>query len=173
MNPIVHGELSWLLACPLSSRRDRGLVTLVGLLPDVDGLTLLGGVDAYGTYHHVLTHGLLAAGVAVAGAALLAEDRLRVALGAAMAFHLHLVCDLAGSGPGWPILYFWPASHHEWMWSWQWDLGSWQNVLIGLATTVACLWVGLRAGRTPLELLSRRADGLVVAALVRRFGRAT
>ena len=47
MNPIVHAELSWLAGVRLTERRDRLLVTLAGVVPDLDGLSLLGGVDAY------------------------------------------------------------------------------------------------------------------------------
>ena len=61
MNPIVHAELSWLGAQKLFDRRDRMLVTLAGVLPDLDGLTLLGGEELYGKWHHVLTHGALSA----------------------------------------------------------------------------------------------------------------
>jgi hypothetical protein len=171
VNPIVHGELSWLVSQPLASKRDRGLVTLAGLVPDIDGLSLLGGVDAYATYHHLLTHGLVAAAVTALGCAALARDKLRTAGLALVSFHLHVVCDLAGSGPGWPVLYFWPMSRHEWMWAWQWDLASWQNSVIGMLATLACLAAALVVGRTPLELVSERADAVVTGTIRRRFGR--
>jgi hypothetical protein len=45
---------------------------------------VLGGWDAYQTYHHKIAHLAL--------------------------FHLHLVMDFVGSGPGWGIYYFWPFS---------------------------------------------------------------
>jgi len=150
VNPIVHGELSWLVSQPLASKRDRGLVTLAGLVPDIDGLSLLGGVDAYATYHHLLTHGLVAAAVTALGCAALARDKLRTAGLALVSFHLHVVCDLAGSGPGWPVLYFWPMSRHEWMWAWQWDLASCRTVSSACwrrspVSPRRSLWVGRRS----------------------------
>ncbi|MDQ3274734.1 MAG: hypothetical protein M3Q39_06810 [Actinomycetota bacterium] len=48
-----HGELSWLLGAALHDWRDRVLVVCAGLVPDPDGLSLLGGVNAYGEYHHL------------------------------------------------------------------------------------------------------------------------
>ena len=66
----------------------------------------------------------------------LARQRLQVGLLALLTFHLHLLCDLAGSGPGWPIWYFWPTSLREWFWDGQWELASWQNSVIGLAATL-------------------------------------
>ena len=177
MNPIVHGELGWLLGRGLKARRDRLLVTAAGVIPDLDGLSLLGGREAYAAYHHLLTHGLVAAAATALACAALARQRVRTALLALVAFHLHLVCDLAGSGDraqggeGWPLSYFFPFSRHEWMWSGQWDLVSWQNTAIGLLTTLGCLACALKYGRTPLELVSTKADAKVVETIRARFGR--
>lgn len=169
MNPIVHAELSWLMAQGLSDRRDRLLVTLAGVAPDLDGLSLLGGEDLYGAWHHVLFHGYLGAAIVTGACAAFARRRGQVALLALLAFHLHLLCDLAGSGPGWPIYYFWPTSRHEWFWGGQWDLASWQNTVIGLGATLLGLACALRWRRTPVELLSPRWDTQVTRTLRQRF----
>ena len=169
MNPIVHAELSWLLTLRLRERRDRVLVTLAGLAPDVDGLTLLAGEELYARYHHVLTHGYLAALVTMAICTALARQRLWVAGLSLAAFHLHLLCDLAGSGPGWPIHYYFPHSMKEWFWEGQWNLASWQNTLVGLVATLACQACALRWRRTAVELLSPRWDAEVTRTLRRRF----
>jgi hypothetical protein len=170
VNPIVHAELSWLGAQKLGTRRDRLLVTLGGVLPDLDGLTLLGGEDLYGQWHHVLTHGFASALVISAALAAFA-DRKRAVFGLALAaFHLHLLCDLAGSGPGWPLFYFWPFSRAQQFWDGQWDLASWQNSLIGLGATLAVLACAKPFGRTMVELFSPGADAKVVAAIRKRFG---
>lgn len=171
MNPIVHAELSWLGAQRLTDRRDRILVTLGGVLPDLDGLSLLGGTDLYGQWHHVLTHGLLSALAISTALALLAKRKGAVFVLALAAFHLHLFCDLLGSGPGWSIYYFWPMSRTEWFWSGQWDLASWQNSVIGLGATVAVLACALPLGRTAVELFSLKVDAQVVATLRKRFSR--
>lgn len=171
MNPIVHAELSWLLAQRLDARRDRILVTCAGLAPDLDGLSLLAGQEAYSDYHHLLTHGLFAAvGVGIASS-LFARQRVSVLLLGLAAFHLHLVCDLAGSGPGWPIHYYWPISSREWFWEGQWNLASWQNSLIGLVATIASLAMALIRHRTPVEMLSPAWDQRVVQTLHQRFSR--
>ena len=172
MNPIVHAELSWLVSQKLPDRRDRILVTLGGVLPDLDGLTLLAGEETYGKWHHVLTHGFVSAFVISAGLALMAKRRLAVFGLAFAAFHLHLFCDLLGSGPGWPLYYFWPLNRSEVLWSGQWDLASWQNTLIGLIATIAVLGCALRYGRTAVELFSLKVDAKIVATLRKRFQRA-
>jgi inner membrane protein len=171
VNPIVHAELSWLVGARLPSRRDRALVTLAGVIPDLDGLTLLAGEEAYGRYHHVVTHGLPSALVCAAVLGWLGEKKRVVAALAFVTFHLHLLCDLAGSGPGWPLWYLWPFSTHETMWDGQWNLASWQNSVIGLAATLGVLACALPLGRTAVELFSTRADGAVVKALRARFRR--
>ncbi len=152
-------------------------MTLAGVAPDVDGLSLLAGQEAYARWHHVLSHGLPAALLLCGLLAWRAEDKRGTFLLGLLAFHLHLVCDLAGSGDfalggsGWPVLYLWPLDHVELSWSGQWDLVSWQNTLIGLLATLACLLAALRWNRTPVELFSPTADAAVVRTVRGRFGR--
>jgi hypothetical protein len=55
------------------------------------------------------------------------------------------------------------------MWDGQWNLASWQNSVIGLAATIACLACALWTRRTPVELFSVKADAKVVATLRARF----
>lgn len=172
MNPLVHAELSWLASQRLADRRDRLLVTVAGVIPDLDGLTLLGGVDFYGQWHHVLTHGALSALVLCALLTLFARKKLAVFLLALGAFHLHLLCDLLGSGPGWPLDYLWPFSRVETYWSGQWDLASWQNTVIGLVTTLAVLACAVPLGRTIVELFSVKYDAEVVKVVHKWLRRA-
>lgn len=170
MSPLIHAEVGWLLAQPLARRRDRVLVTLAAVISDVDGLGLVVSDELYENWHHKLGHGVLAACVVAVVVGALTRRPLGLVLGA-LAFHAHLAMDLAGSGPGWPVLYWWPWSDVEWLPSWQWDLASWQNTVFGLSATVACLACALPYGRTPVELFSLRADARVVDALRARFGR--
>lgn len=175
MNPIVHAELSWLTTAKLVDRRDRILVTLAGVAPDLDGLSLLAGQEAYADWHHVVFHGWLGALVTTAACVAAAKERAKVAVLALVAFHLHLLCDLAGSGDrglggsGWPLYYWWPVNRRTWFWEGQWDLASWQNTLIGLAATLAVLGAALVWRRTFVEVFSSKGDSAVVATLRRRF----
>jgi hypothetical protein len=143
---------------------------MAGVLPDVDGLSLLGGQAAYARWHHVLTHGVLAALLAALVLGALARRHLAVAALTLVAFHLHLLCDLVGSGPGWGLAYLWPFSPGEISWKGQWNLASWQNALTGLLVTLAALGCALPLGRTPFELASTVGDGHVVRTLRARFG---
>src|SRR5437870_4428691 len=138
MAPGTHAFVGWWTAnvVPLS-RRDRLLVFLGGVLPDLDGLGLFFSLEAYHTYHHVLCHNLAGCLAWVAVTAVAARDRWRCALLAFLNWHLHLACDYFGSRgpmdtPPWPLPYLFPAAGGwsgdtfvgpAWYWNpWQWPL---------------------------------------------------
>ena len=188
MHVVTHLLAGWALAEQTKLEpRDKALIAWASVAPDLDGVGLpvdwamraLGGsLDLYETYHHVAFHGLPAA---VVFTLLCLPFLRRRALGAALvfiSFHLHLLCDLAGSGGGtpgdiWPIHYFYPFSLREFFWSGQWPLTSWQNTTFTLALMIYGLWFGVRRGRTPVELFSVRADARLVALLRARFSTST
>jgi inner membrane protein len=168
MSPIIHAGVGWLLGAKLPTRRDRVVATVAAVIPDVDGLTLLFGEDLYAEWHHKVAHGAAFAVVVVVAAALITR-RASATIVAALAYHSHILCDLAGSGPGWPIWYWWPFDDASWLPSWQWDLASWQNAVFGAAVIALCLTCGVALGRTPIEVVSKRADAAVSTTLQARF----
>ncbi len=145
-------------------------MTAAGLLPDVDGLTIFAGEDAYARWHHLLTHGFIAAIATTLALTAFARERLKVLGLAFLAFHLHLLCDLLGSGVAWPIFYFEPFDGRALGFSWGWELASWQNSSIGLAATLLCLLCAVRYRRTIVELFSPAADAQVVTTVRARAG---
>jgi inner membrane protein len=168
----VHLAFSWLTGHALAERRDRRLVAWSGVVPDLDALSLLGGVAAYSQYHHVLAHGVVAAAVGTAIWTALARRRLQVLVGSLAAFHLHLVCDLLGSGRDWPIVYWYPFSRREFMTPYGWPLASPQNALVWLGAVGVTIYIGIKRGRTFAEaFLPARADAAVVATLRKLFHR--
>lgn len=171
MSPVTHAAIGWILAQPLAARRDRALVTAAALLPDIDGLTVLAGADAYGTYHHTFGHNVFMAAAATIACAVAGRSRWAAAFWGMIGFHSHLVGDLLGSGAGWPILYWWPLSHAPFhsMPPFQWELASWQNVLITTLCLAVIGWLGVTKGRTIFELVSPKADDRVVGVLRSRL----
>ncbi len=193
MNPVTHFLISWGVASavPRTTRRERGLVALGGIVPDVDGLGAVPDVItrfAWGyehstrffhDYHHLL-HSVSFAAVWGAVALALTERtaswtrRAAVAALALLTFHLHIGCDVAGSkgpdGSQWPIPYLWPFSD-AWQWKvpWQWELDAWPNVAITVAGLLLAGVLAVRRGYSPLELLSRTVDQAVVTTLRQRF----
>lgn len=188
MPPVTHALIGWLVAntAPLS-RRDRALVTLAGVAPDLDGLSLIADFFAHDPsrpfrwwteYHHVLGHNIFAA----AGVALIVlascQQRVRTTVLALVSFHLHLLCDVLGSGgPNgevWDIAYLSPVMRTPvWSWSGQWRLDGWQNLLVTAVAIGATLWLALWRGFSPVSLFSERWDEKVVAVLRRWFNGTT
>jgi len=110
MHGITHFLASWTVAnIPELERRDRAIVTLAGIAPDLDSAGIViemfnnhsaTSLPWYSMYHHVLAHNLLfGLAIFVAGMAV-AKRRLFTAFLSFAVFHLHLLCDLIGSrGP--------------------------------------------------------------------------
>jgi len=186
MNPITHALSGWCLAeaVPALTRRDRAIVVASAVAPDLDGLGMLPEMltrDSrdpllwWTDYHHTLGHNLLFAVVCAAIGALFADarNRVRVALLAFLAVHVHLIEDVIGSrGPDgyqWPIPYLYPFSDFTISWDGQWFLNAWQNFAITIALLVATFVLAWWRRYSPVGLFSRRADAVFVTTLRRRF----
>ncbi|HEY3860307.1 MAG TPA: metal-dependent hydrolase [Verrucomicrobiae bacterium] len=177
MSPLTHLLASWLVAARTTDNlRDRRLVTLAGVAPDVDGLGLIvdiaqGKSRYYPQYHHWIAHGLPAALVCSALFAVFARRRWRVFGLCLLTFHLHLLCDLLGSrgpdvGDKWPIYYFGPLSQSPvWFWKYQWRLDGWQNQVITIVLLIWAIAWGLRRGETFVAVFSARFDRIFVSVL--------
>jgi len=185
MHPISHLLIGWSLASAAGlERRDRMLVTLAGLIPDLDGLGVVADVLTeksrhplylYDQYHHVLLHNALFGLFLTLVALLFARRKALTPALVAFSFHLHLLGDIAGSrgpdGDQWPIPYLSPFSD-AWQltWSHQWGLKAWPNVSVTLLLLAMTLYWAWQKGRSPLELVSSRADAALTRTLRARFG---
>ena len=183
----THFFAGWLVAASPRdlTPRERGLIAVAGVAPDLDGLGIIGEyltrnssrpLTWYSDYHHVLGHNvgfaLIVAGVTYA------LSRRRRRLASALAFvsvHLHLLLDVAGSrgsdGYQWPIPYLLPfSSALQLTWDGQWWLGAWQNTAITTVLVFATVLIAWHRGYSPVALFSHKADAVFVGALRRRFG---
>ena len=179
MSPVTHFLTGWVLAnCARFERRDRAIVTIAAVIPDVDGLGIIPEILTrhsshplfwFSEYHHAL-HSLPFAFVVTVLAFMLASIRWKTAALALVSFHIHLLEDLAGSrGPDgyqWPIPYLKPLSSQvQLVWHGQWSLNGWQNYLITIALLVVTLWLARSKGLSPVEMFSVKADKQVVKSL--------
>jgi inner membrane protein len=183
MSPATHFLTGWVLANSVSlARKDRFLVTLACVVPDVDGLGIVADyltrhsqhpLEWFSTYHHSL-HNLSFAAVVAAIAFALADQRLKTGALAFLSFHIHLLEDLVGSrGPDdyqWPIPYLAPFSGaFDLSWRGQWALNAWPNFAITILLLVVTFYFAWSRGYSPLGMVSLKADRAFVAALRRRF----
>jgi inner membrane protein len=148
-------------------RRERLLCMIASTAPDVDGLGIIFGQKAYWDYHHILGHNLLFTSLisGLLAAVSSAGKRVLGFVAYAALGHLHLVMDYFGSGPGWPICYWWPFRHDPagcWMNPNAWAFDGWQNQVAGLSMIAAAVVIGFVARRTPLELLMPKLDRKLV-----------
>lgn len=168
---------------PDSTKRDRAIITLAGVVPDLDGLGIVPEMLTRHTatpllwwtnYHHVLGHNIAGALIVISVAALFAHSKGKTALLAAVTFHLHLLCDGIGSrGPDgyqWPIPYLLPFSDAvHWAWSGQWALNAWQNMAITIVMLAVTIVLARQRGYSPLEFISTKWDRAFVDAIRKRF----
>lgn len=183
MSPITHLLASWIIAAKTTNnQRDCRLVSLAGVLPDLDGLGMavdlaknaLHGTDNYyyyQEYHHWWTHGVFGAVLVSCALACFARQRGRVLLLCLLVFHLHLLCDLLGSrgperGDLWPVYYLGPFSRH-WViyWKWQWRLDGWQNRVISVVLFLWALWMASGREDSVVGVFNRRLDRVVTGIL--------
>ena len=188
MSPVTHLLVGWTVANSTTlNRRERTVVTLAGIIPDVDGLGLIpdfltrnstNPLEWWGEFHHVLAHNLGFALVVAVTTFLVSTRRWVAASLAFLSFHLHLLGDLVGArgpeGYQWPIPYLSPFSD-AWQLTWegQWALNSWPNFLVTGVALVLAFWIAWRRGCSPVEIVSTRTDLTFVQALRQRFGEPT
>jgi len=175
-----HLFLSYLIPWRMRlGRRDRVIVALAGIAPDIDAPILLAfGKQAFVEHHHEFTHHL--AGAALAAAAGWAFGRRRAAAAslAAAAWCGHLLLDMVGAGErlpdgtfAYPLPLLWPFSARPFdPFPFAWPLASWQNAAVMAAAIALVARLAVVEGRTVLEVFSLRLDAAVVRALRARFG---
>lgn len=160
-------------------RRERAMITIAGVIPDIDGLGLVAELATRNSshpltwwteYHHVLGHNIGFC-LLVTMAAFAFATKLWLTAGLVfLSFHLHLLGDLVGArgpdGDQWPIPYLLPFSRvWELTWNGQWALNGWPNVLITALALAATIWLAWKRGYSPLEMFSARANAVFVGAL--------
>ena len=170
MSPGAHLLISWLSSVEvLKERRERTLVTLSGVAPDLDGLGVIldkitGTTDYYFRFHHYLGHSILSALVIAGVASFFAKfQKVTVWFLAFVLVHIHILCDVIGSkGPDgyhWPIYYLYPFDpSFELTWKYQWELNAWQNQVIMFFLLSISLFYAYSKKITFLEVFSQSLD---------------
>jgi len=186
MSPVTHFLTGWVIANTAHlDPKERAIVTLACVAPDVDGLGIIPELLTrhsahplpwFSLYHHTLHTLAFSLVVAVAGF-LLAKQRWKTAALALFSFHVHLFGDLLGSrgpdGDQWPIPYLKPFSDQvNLVWRHQWALNAWPNFVLTMALLMAVIYLAWLRGYSPLEMFSSKADAAFVGALRQRIPKA-
>jgi inner membrane protein len=185
VNLATHFLFGWAVANAVPvGKRDRLLIVAASVAPDIDGLVVVGDFIAghaaddlvwWSRWHHVLGHNLGFALAITVLCFILARRRALTSITAFLTVHLHFLCDVVGArgpeGSQWPIPYLLPFSNSvQLTWSGQWELNAWPNFVITGALLVLTFYLAWYRGFSPVELISAKADSLVVSTLRRRFG---
>src|SRR5438270_6041473 len=105
MSPVTHLLCGWMVANLSDKPRDRALIALAGIAPDLDGIGIIPEVLTahsqhplpwFSEYHHVLGHNIGFAILFSVIAYLICRDWKTTVL-VFLSFHLHLFCDLIGA----------------------------------------------------------------------------
>jgi inner membrane protein len=164
MPPISHALMGWCFGnALLKTPKARFAGIIASMAPDVDGLVLFHTTSAYLTYHHVVAHNLVFGCLVSAALSFWSGVRVGGALVYLALFHLHLITDLFGSGPGWGISYLWPLSPWHLDTKYAWEFVGWQNYTAFACLGVWSLVIAVRKRRTPLEYVAPRLEALIFA----------
>ena len=170
MYPGTHLLVSWTGAVNfLQGRRERAVVALTGIAPDLDGLGLIideftGTTGYFIEYHHKLGHSIVSAFLFALLASFFAKSqKITVWLVSFAVVHLHIFCDLIGAkGPDgyqWPLYYLYPFdADFALVWSGQWALDAWQNDVTLLSLLLLCVFYLIRKEVTFFEVFSGWLD---------------
>jgi inner membrane protein len=142
---------------------------MAATVADLDGLSIIGGWEAFREYHHVFGHNLLVSVVAAVGFAAFSTQRVKGFLLFLGLAHLHLLLDFYGSGPLWKIYYWWPFDERGWMTDRAWEFYSWQNISTAVVLLGWTVWIAARQGRTPLEAVMPSLDKQLVELARRKL----
>ena len=163
MQLLTHALAGWCIGNvgALTAKERLGCVA-ISCAPDLDGLSRVAGLDAYMRFHHVLAHNLLFGILASAATKRFSRSGYRVFCLYLLLFHVHLIMDLFGSGPGWGVTYLWPLSRSQLETPLAWGFLAWPNYAVLGALASWTTWIAVRLRRTPLELVAPRLDSLLI-----------
>lgn len=113
MSPLIHLITAWLIAMLFTFElKERRIVVLAGIIPDIDGAFILFSQDIYIEYHHSFGHSLLFGVILILILSIVfskhIKNRLLLIGVSILAFSSHLMLDIIGTNwsvnPLYPIL---------------------------------------------------------------------
>jgi membrane-bound metal-dependent hydrolase YbcI (DUF457 family) len=157
-----HAQVGWFAArIARLEKRDRCLVALAAMLPDLDGLSIAFGYSAYYRIHHVWLHNVFACAAIALLVAAAARRKVAVFFVAAAGILLHVLSDgfgLLALMPLWPASRwtFWPNDERYW-------LAAMTEIGVPVLLISAQVWLARRDGTSILEMLPSRWQAWLAA----------
>ncbi|MBK9992245.1 MAG: metal-dependent hydrolase [Verrucomicrobia bacterium] len=163
MHLLTHTLAGWCAGnCVTQSPKVRAWCMGISLLPDIDGVSVVFGVQAFYDYHHTLAHNLLFAFISSVMIGFLNERPLRSAVIFFALIHLHFLMDFFGSGPIWGIPYLVPFFRREFVSGVAWEIDAWQNFVALALLGGWTMWIAIRYRRTPFEFVAPRLENAIL-----------
>ena len=160
-----HAALGWLIGnLGTDDRPLRNYCVLGAILPDVDAISLLCGIEAYSKYHHTFGHNLFFALWYVAFVTWRVKT-FRAFVLSSIAIASHLATDACLSG--WEIYLFWPFSEKGYLLA-NIGLGSSINRGLVFGSFVLIVFLAFTHRRTPVDLFSPELDRHLVSFFMPR-----
>jgi inner membrane protein len=158
MQLFAHAGIGWMLAeAGRGDRQFRQAVFLSALMPDVDSVSILFGLEAYGTYHHHATHSaafvLL---VSVVATAVCRGQRVKAFVFSLLAGLSHLLGDYLCTD--WPMKLWYPFSSRDIVFDHALAFNNPLNHVIYFVCIAFIIYMSWRLKRTPFELISINMD---------------
>lgn len=180
MNIITHALAGWCVGRQVSAKpADAAILFTASVLPDIDAIGALtdlyqgGEAIWFSALHHKFGHNIFLCLILMAVVMGFRRDT-GLMLWSGLIFHFHLLCDVIGAkGPDgyqWPIYYFYPVSDYEVVWSGQWQINAWPNLVFTVVLLAWFLWQSAKTRFSPLGFFSARFDQAFVDTLRRRLG---
>lgn len=171
----THGLMGWVAAHQSRQPLSHQLwLLMASVAPDIDGISLLGGVQSFQKWHHTFGHCWLFA-IFFGGICLLWTRSIKTTSCSLALIFLHHFCDWIGSaGPGpspWPIYWNWPLDSRPYVYSHQWELNAWPNLLVTISLIVLVSRQIHKSGQTPLDCLFPSLGRHVQIGLTRLYNR--
>jgi membrane-bound metal-dependent hydrolase YbcI (DUF457 family) len=156
-----HAALGWAIGNFGGADRDLRKWCVIGaILPDIDAVPYIFGVESYSRWHHTFGHNVFLWALFV-GFVTFKFRSPRACILSFLSFGSHLLTDAGLSG--WPVDLFWPFSRSGYLFPGAVGLEAPINTHL---VYYSFLLVGLLAflyGRTPLEMFSEKLDQLLIS----------
>ncbi len=175
MSPIIHLITAWLIAMFFAIElKERRIVVLAGIIPDIDGAFILFNFEAYLEYHHTFGHSYVFGIPFILITAFLFLDniklKLKVSLIALLGFTSHLVLDMIGSD--WPVSLLYPLSREGYCIfpSIPNEIIYWViNPVYAIIVVSLMAWIIYKKERSPIEFISQKFDRIMTGFFVYPF----